>query len=203
MSGPVTEADTGATRVARALLSRAIVLHGRLPRAVLVDGRSGSGKTTIAGALVPLLGGALRAPAELLRVEDLYPGWDGLAAGAAAVPEALRTGRYRRYDWLAGRFAEEHALEPGRPLVIEGCGALSADNLAAARTWTTGSGTGTGTGAVLPVWIELPAEERRRRALARDGETFRPHWERWAKQEDALAARTRPIALAREILHAD
>ncbi|WP_416442960.1 hypothetical protein AB3K78_10305 [Leucobacter sp. HNU] len=138
-----------------------------------------------------------------MRVEDLYPGWDGLAEGAAAVPEALRTGRYRRYDWLAGRFAEEHALEPGRPLVIEGCGALSADNLAAARTWTAGSGTGTGTGAVLPVWIELPAEERRRRALARDGETFRPHWERWAKQEDALAARTRPIALAREILHAD
>ena len=67
----------------------------------------------------------------------------------------------------------------------------------------TGSDTDTGVAAgnVLPVWIELPAEERRRRALARDGETFRPYWERWASQEDALAARTHPIALAREILH--
>ncbi|GAA1784656.1 hypothetical protein [Leucobacter iarius] len=211
MSGPATGPDSGAETVARALLARAALLRGRPPCVVLVDGRSGSGKTTIAGALVPLLGDALGAPAELLRVEDLYPGWDGLAAGAASVPAALRTGRYRRYDWIAGNFAEERRIERGRPLVIEGCGALSAENLAAARAWAAGSGAGAGAGveagaraaagAVLPVWIELPAEERRRRALARDGETFRPYWDRWASQEDALAARTHPIAFAREILH--
>ncbi|WP_231580906.1 MULTISPECIES: hypothetical protein [unclassified Leucobacter] len=211
MSGPATGPDSGAETAARALLARAALLRGRLPRVVLVDGRSGSGKTTIAGALVPLLGDALGAPAELLRVEDLYPGWDGLAAGAASVPAALRTGRYRRYDWIAGDFAEECGIERGRPLVIEGCGALSAENLAAARAWAAGSGAGAGAGvdagaraaagAVLPVWIELPADERRRRALARDGETFRPYWDRWASQEDALAARTHPTALAREILH--
>lgn len=195
--GPDPGADSGAEAIARSLLTRAALLRARPPRVVLVDGRSGSGKTTIAGALVPLLGDALGDPAELLRVEDLYPGWDGLAAGAAAVPAALRTGRYRRYDWIAGAFAEERGIERGRPLVIEGCGALSAENLTAARAWTAG----TGAGAVLPVWIELPAEERRRRALARDGETFRPYWDRWASQEDALAARTHPIALAREILH--
>lgn len=199
MSGPGIGPDPGAEAVARDLLVRTALLRGRPPRVVLVDGRSGSGKTTIAGALVPLLAGALGAPAELLRVEDLYPGWDGLAAGAAAVPAALRTGSYRRYDWIAGGFAEECGIKRGRPLVIEGCGALSAENLAAARAWAAGSGTGIG--AVLPVWIELPAEERRRRALARDGEAFRPYWDRWASQEDALAARTHPIALAREILH--
>lgn len=27
-----------------------------------------------------------------------------------------------------------------------------------------------------------PDEVRRERAMARDGDTFRPHWERWAEQ---------------------
>lgn len=201
---------------ARALLARAARLRGRAPLVVLVDGRSGSGKTTFAAALAPLLREAQGRTAELLRVEDLYPGWDGLAAGAAAVPGVLRTGRYRRYDWIAGAFAETLTLERGRPLVIEGCGALSAQSIAAARDWaaagsgdpasvgaSAGPGAAADAGAVLLVWIELPAGERRRRALARDGETFRPHWDRWARQEDALAARTHPISLAREILHGD
>jgi len=29
---------------------------------------------------------------------------------------------------------------------------------------------------------------RYERAMARDGDTFRPHWERWAGQEEALLA---------------
>ena len=33
-----------------------------------------------------------------------------------------------------------------------------------------------------------PDEVRRERAMARDGDTFRPHWERWAAQEEALLA---------------
>ena len=41
----------------------------------------------------------------------------------------------------------------------------------------------------LTVWLQLPEAQRRRRALARDGEIYRPHWERWAAQEDALLTR--------------
>ena len=29
------------------------------------------------------------------------------------------------------------------------------------------------------------------RGIARDGEAYRPHWERWARQEDALFAADR------------
>ena len=35
------------------------------------------------------------------------------------------------------------------------------------------------------VWVEAGRDERRRRGLERDGETYRPHWERWAHQEAA------------------
>ena len=46
---------------------------------VLIDGRSGAGKSTLAAALAARLG------TPLLALDSLYPGWDGLAAGAVAV----------------------------------------------------------------------------------------------------------------------
>ncbi|CAN5607493.1 MAG: hypothetical protein M3494_12200 [Actinomycetota bacterium] len=46
------------------------------------------------------------------------------------------------------------------------------------------------------VWVEAPKELRMRRGIERDGEAFRPHWERWARQEEAIfgANRTRERA---------
>ncbi|GAA2180985.1 AAA family ATPase [Leucobacter tardus] len=162
------------------------------PSVVVIDGRSGSGKTSLAAGLARLLGAAI------LPVEDLYPGWGGLAAGSAALAPALDARAYARYDWHAAAFAEQVTLDRPRRLVIEGCGALSAETLAAAARWAGGGGAG----AVHAVWVDCPAEERRERALTRDGDLFRPHWESWAAQEDALFARTRPLALAREVVHA-
>jgi hypothetical protein len=36
--------------------------------------------------------------------------------------------------------------------------------------------------------VDAPAGRRRDRALARDGATYAPHWERWARQEDEFYA---------------
>ena len=66
-------------------------------------------------------------------------------------------------------------------LIVEGCGALTPTNR---RLATAG------------VWLDLDASQRRLRALARDGETFAPHWERWAAQERAHWAANRPADLA-------
>lgn len=165
---------------------------------VLIDGRSGSGKTTLALRLVQSMRAAGRE-AQLLSLDNLYPGWDGLAAGSRAVAEALAAGGYHRYDWALGEFAEWVPLDAESPLVVEGCGALTRDNLDAAAAWAERAGGGAeraGGGIVRSVWIDAPASLRRHRALARDGEMFAPHWDRWAAQEDALFAVTQPETLA-------
>lgn len=140
----------------------------RAPRGVpvvTIDGYSGSGKSTLAAALARLLPGW-----QVLHLDDWYPGWDGLAQGAEVarrIAADLREGRassYVTWDWETN--TSGLAVEvPLAPTIIEGCGAWDAD-------------------ADLSVWIADPGEaERRRRALARDGATYAPHWQRWAMQD--------------------
>ncbi|MET0303641.1 MAG: AAA family ATPase [Microbacteriaceae bacterium] len=146
---------------------------------ILVDGGSGSGKTTLATRWAAELG------AQLISLDDVYPGWDGLDAASALVAEALlepAVGRWRSWDWEAGTPGSDwHRVETDRPLIVEGCGALS--RAARAR-------------ADLAVWLELDADVRRRRALDRDGETFAPYWRMWAEQEARFFERERPDRLA-------
>jgi len=149
-------------------------------RIVLIDGGSGSGKTDLAARLAPAMG------AQLVRLDDLYPGWDGLDAGSVMVySDVLRASRWRRWDWVTGGPAEWHDLDSHLPLVIEGCGALSRASRALA-------GYG--------IWVELDEPTRKARALARDGDAYAPHWDRWAEQERVFFARERPDLLADLIL---
>jgi uridine kinase len=141
-------------------------------RLVCIDGPSGSGKTTLATRLAAALGDP-----PVLHMDDIYPGWDGLAASVPLLYEQVvaplaegRPGRYRRYDWHRGEFAEAHDLGVPDLLVVEGAGCGA--RVIAER-------------AALLIWIEAPHDERFRRGIARDGETYRPHWERWARQEVA------------------
>lgn len=150
---------------------------------IVIDGRSGAGKTTLADEVAGALTGAA-----LVHLDDLYPGWDGLADASAAVHDRVlaphargRSPQWRRWDWDASAWAEEHTCDPRRPLVVEGAGALTRRSAAI---------------ATVSVWLDGEASVRRARALARDGETYAPHWERWAAQEDAHIAREDPAALA-------
>ena len=136
---------------------------------LLIDGRSGSGKTELA----KLLG------APVLRMDDLYPGWGGLAAAAAQLPEILRTRRWQRYEWATQSLAEWNELGDS-DLVVEGCGALTRASRALAD---------------LGVWVEHPTASRRLRALAREP-GFEEHWDDWAEQEEAHLAREDPRRLA-------
>lgn len=163
-----------------------------MPSLALIDGRSGSGKTRYAEALADAIERVTGERPQLLGMDDLYPGWSGLAAGSASLASVLRSVVYRRYDWGLGAFAETVKLDPSRPLIVEGCGSITAESVAAAREW----------GGVRTVWIECPEALRRERALSRDGDAFAPHWEEWAAQERELFARAQPIARAREIVHA-
>jgi len=143
-------------------------------RLVCVDGPSGSGKTTLA-AQVGALGSA-----EVVHLDDLYPGWDGLLDVGAAVLELLRPlaedrpGSYRRWDWTAGRYAETRYVDPAPLLVLEGVASGS-------RAWDAWITT--------LVWVEAPPETRLARSLARDGDEARQHLLAWAEDEARLFAR--------------
>ncbi|MFC9919216.1 AAA family ATPase [Agromyces binzhouensis] len=140
---------------------------GRHPL-VLVDGPSGAGKSTFAAALVEAWPGR---PPSLVRVDEAIPGWRGLRPGAVALgPRLVRphgaglVGALDRWDWHADRRGAVERMPPGRPLVLEGCGAF----LAGARA----------TGAVR-VWLDAPYETRRDRALERDQGAFDDFWTAW------------------------
>jgi uridine kinase len=143
---------------------------------ILIDGRSGSGKSELASGLHAALPGY-----QLLRLDDLYPGWGGLDAASRALPEILRTGRWRRWDWVADAPGAWQELDLQRPLIVEGAGALSR----ASRPL-----------ADLAIWVGLDGRTRKRRALEREGEVYAEHWDRWAAQERAFIARERPRRLA-------
>ena len=156
---------------------------------VLIDGRSGAGKTSLARLLVarwPLTGRV-----QLVALDSLYPGWDGLDPGVDIAREQILVphargfvGVWQRWDWDDAITAEAHAVDPSLPLIVEGSGLL---NPVTARLGD------------VRVWLESPASRRKQRALTRDGDTYRPHWEQWARQEDRHVLRDDPSQLATHV----
>jgi uridine kinase len=143
-----------------------------------IDGRSGTGKSTLAAALAGISG------APVVSLDDLYPGWDGLEAGVdrllAGVLQPLtagRDGRYRRFDWATGHDGPEVVVPFHPTLIVEGCGALALR----CRPYLAQQ-----------IWLTAPAAVRYDRAMARDGAAYRPYWSAWADQENQHYRRNRP-----------
>ena len=111
------------------------------------------------------------------RLDDFYPGWDGLFDGVEAwdalsvqLTEGI-AGTYTPWDWEAGAPGEVRTVDPAATQVIicEGVGAIAG-------------------ACEVRILATAPEKVRYERAIARDGDTFHPHWERWAAQEEALFA---------------
>lgn len=143
------------------------------PVIIAIDGRSGAGKTTIAIELAARL--RAHHKVSLFHLEDIYPGWNGLAAGMeryiTTVLAPLRSGQaaeWVTWDWEKHYDGDVRVTLPAEIVIVEGVGAASD----AARPLLD---------AV--VWAEAPDDERRARALSRDGSTYEPYWDLWAAQE--------------------
>lgn len=153
----------------------------RAGRLILVDGTSGAGKTTLAESLAQADG------ARLVHMDDLYAGWDGLAHATATLERILAERvlgvrpRWRRWDWDASDWGAEDSVAPESPLVVEGCGSVTA--VTARR-------------ADRVLWLDGPEPVRRARILARDGDDS--WWEGWRRQEARHRIRHRPDLLATE-----
>ena len=162
-------------------IAAAVLIVNRAPtrcgttKVIALDGPSGAGKTAFAATLADHLPGA-----QVLHMDDLYPGWDGLLQAVANLHDQVlaplsqgRKARYRRWDWGHDRYGRWHALPATDLLLVEGVG------------------SGARPGAVLEsalIWLEADRDERLRRGIERDGESYRPHWLRWAAREEALYA---------------
>lgn len=171
--------------------------HASRPPVLFIDGRSGSGKSTLASAVVDGVAqsAGIEQGVELVRLDESYPGWDGLAAAQTMLTQLILPElRVPQYDWDAHRITHHRPIPRGRVLVIEGCGAVFRDSVTTARSLGHG---------VLTAWVACNATERYRRAMARDGDLFRPHWDRWAAQEARHLRVHQPLAYARWIIHTD
>lgn len=137
-----------------------------------IDGPSGSGKTTLAEQVRRHL------DCPVVHMDDLFPGWDGLAAASGLLTEQVlrpladgRDAGYRRWDWVTSSWGERIKVPRTPLLIVEGCASTvrPAGEFVAVR-----------------VWVEATRDIRMARGIERDGEAYRPHWERWAAQEQAL-----------------
>jgi cytidylate kinase len=158
----VARVHDGAAHLGRGRPAGPGVPAGTGCRLVVVDGPAGSGKTTLAAQLATAL------PAQVVHMDDLYEGWTGMAAGVDRLVEQVldplaagRKGRYQRYDWTLGEYAEGHDVPFAPFLVVEGCGAGSR-RVAGLTT--------------LLVWVEADDDVRLARGLARDGDAARDPW---------------------------
>ena len=151
------------------------------PLIIGIDGRSGSGKTVLSKVLAENL--STDHDVTVLRLEDLYHGWDGLAAGIEKFSQhilpALAAGEpatYHTWDWQAadtpdGGIGPEVTTQPTEVIICEGVGVGARLN----RQYLD-----------VLIWLRVPDKVRYKRAMGRDGDTYRAHWDRWAAQERAM-----------------
>jgi uridine kinase len=141
-----------------------------------IDGGGGAGKSTLAGALAEA-----RRDVRVLHLDDFFLSTVGgpesvdvarLRHDALEPLAAGRQARFRRFEWWGEQLAEEHVVEPGRIVVVEGVFALQPDLR--------------GLYAVT-AWVETDETLRLARGLERDGENARALWEQWQAAEAAHA----------------
>ena len=148
-------------------------------RWVGIDGKGASGKTTLAASVAAALPGAV-----VVHVDDFarpsVSTWerDRFVAQVLAPLAAGRPARYERWDWSTDASAGWADVPVGVPVVVEG---VSSTDARLGVPWD------------VTLWVDVPAEVRLARALARDGEGMREQWvAAWMPEEDAYEAAQRP-----------
>lgn len=186
-----------AERIAAQVLE--LVDRGNSMPIVLIDGRSNSGKSTLAAEVQNLIFKNGESAPRVVHMDDLYLGWNGLQAGVDYLNRFILKplsesyiAQWREFDWADSANAESangtaglsrngewREFAGGTPLIIEGCGAL---NQLSAQV------------ASIKIWLEVPQEIRHQRWLEREGSN--EHWAEWAAQEEEFYAREKSSELA-------
>ena len=180
-----------AKKIAESVLK--LVDAGKTMPIVLIDGRSCSGKSTLAAEIQNLVFKDGESAPRVVHMDDLYLGWNGLQAGVDYLQRFILKplsdsyiAQWREFDWenpgepgFEARNGAWREFMGGTPLIVEGCGALNQMSAPLAD---------------ISVWLELDQETRHQRWLAREGSA--EHWAEWAAQEEEFYAREKSSELA-------
>ncbi|HEY8651628.1 MAG TPA: hypothetical protein VIL87_00840 [Dermatophilaceae bacterium] len=162
------------------------------PALVLVDGRSGGGKSTFAGRLSQLLDGALVHSDDIAWHHDPIHWADVLVEGVIAPWRRGDAIHFRPPGWVAQDRPGAVDLPPNPVLIVEGVGA-GRSGLAAV--------------AELVVWVQSDRAEARRRGIARDVELGRTpddaedFWDEWMRAEEPFLANDQPWTRASPVVN--
>lgn len=168
------------------------------PLIIGIDGRSGSGKTVLSKVLAENLSADYEVT--VLRLEDLYRGWQGLQTGMDifsrdVLPKlaAGETATYPTWDWQADDQADggpgpEVTTDPTEVIICEGVGVGARANRELLDVL---------------IWLRVPDQVRQARAMARDGDTYRGRWDSWAAQERRMLDQDQIYDAADLVLVAD
>lgn len=167
-----------------------IVFASAHPLTVVIDGPSGSGKTTLAAQLER--DWPAQRTVQVLHMDDIYPGWQGLETASAIIENLVIAARVAGRDvslpswnWELSQPGEMIRISSDRDLIIEGCGSLRR-TVAKVVSHT--------------FWVEEPDDIRKARALARGNEDFEAHWDEWDAQFREFESREDPRAHASVIV---
>ena len=165
-----------------------LVDSGVVTPIILIDGRAGSGKSTLSAKLQNELFKQGESMPRVIHMDDLYEGWQGLALGAECLQRMVLTplltkkvSSWQEYNWELGQRDRWREFSGGTPLIIEGCGSLNQY---------------TRTIANISIWLEVGEEIRRQRWQERDGNTYTQYFDIWAAQELDFIAREKSPSLA-------
>jgi para-aminobenzoate synthetase len=152
------------------------------PHIILIDGKSGAGKTRLATAMAAVM------DATIIHLDDVYPGWNGLVAGRDHIIESVliplsqgRAGGYVSWDWVNDQAGQHVSVEPTNVLIVEGCGISTPAARALADT---------------VIWVDCPDPERVNRIRLRDGDRFSPYLAAWEAQVAAHISDNSPDTTA-------
>ena len=168
---------------AQALTPRLLDLRKSKPTPiVLIDGRAGSGKSTFAMLLQDQVFQETKQSPKVIHMDDLYPGWQGLAQGSLYLVEHILKplklsgkAQWQRWDWANEK---RGGPDPGNGwkqfdgenmIIVEGCGSVTAQSAELSD---------------LTIWIEAERQTRKQRFEARDRGVFSNFWASWSSQED-------------------
>ena len=170
---------------------------GKLP-IVLIDGRAASGKSQFAKDLAEAYFQVDRQAARTIHMDDLYPGWNGLAEGSVYLLTniLLPLANSRSANWQVWNWRKNHrgAEEPGNGrrefsggtlLIVEGCGSISRLSYEHSD---------------FQVWIDAADKERKERFSLRDQGKFDEFFGIWSAQEDEYYEKEKSKQLAQLIV---